>query len=450
LLTDIWGWTDAETGREYALVGKHDGIAVVDLSNPTQPEYVAFVDRPAGSLNSGWSDIKVYRDHAFYVADAAGRHGLGIIDLARIREASNADTLKPTVVYDGFGFAPGLAVNEETGFAYVVGSSGDGNTCGGGLHMVDIRNPLEPEFAGCYALESVGIRRTGYTHDVQCVTYSGPDVDFRGREVCFGSNETAITIVDVTDKREPVTLAAASYPMVAYAHQGWLSEDHRYFYQNDELDEAQFGSRMRTIIWDLSKLEEPVLAGVFEGEENTIDHNLFVSGQYLFQANYTSGLRVLDISDPTAPTEVAFFDTTPGLDGVRFGGAWGVYPFFDSGLVVVSSMGEGLFVLDPQLETRTVTTNEPVEVPNGVLTLGAYPNPLSESATIELHLAQPADITLELLDMQGRLIRVLHEGMLQSGQHQIGFDAIGLSAGKYMIRALGQDHAESHGLTVVR
>ena len=34
---DLWGWTDPETGREYALVGRSLGTAFVDISNPRPP-----------------------------------------------------------------------------------------------------------------------------------------------------------------------------------------------------------------------------------------------------------------------------------------------------------------------------------------------------------------------------------------------------------------------------
>ena len=89
-------------------------------------------------------------------------------------------------------------INEGTGFAYVVGSSGGGETCGGGLHMLDLSEPSVPAFAGCFFDGQTGRRGTGYSHDAQCVVYDGPDEDYQGREICLGSNETALSISDVT------------------------------------------------------------------------------------------------------------------------------------------------------------------------------------------------------------------------------------------------------------
>jgi hypothetical protein len=67
----------------------------------------------------------------------------------------------------------------------------------------------------------------------------------------------------------------------------------------------------------------------------------------MYQSNYKSGLRILDMSSPTEPKEVAHFDTQPYDDnGPGFQGSWSNYPYFDSGIIVVSSIGEGLFVLE--------------------------------------------------------------------------------------------------------
>ena len=248
--------------------------------------------------------------------------------------------------YDLVNSVHNIVVNEETGFAYAVGASGGGNTCGGGLHMINIQDPKNPTFAGCFAHTNTGRRGTGYSHDAQCVVYNGPDEEHAGKEICFGSNETALSISDVTDKENPVALAMESYPNVAYTHQGWLTDDQSYFYMNDELDEVQgLTTNTRTLIWDVKDLDEPILVKEHLSENRSSDHNLYIKGNLMYQSNYNSGLRVFDISDVVNPREVAFFDTVPGEDFPAMDGSWSNYPFFESGIVVVTSGRQGLFLV---------------------------------------------------------------------------------------------------------
>jgi len=347
---DVWGWTDPETGHEYALVGMTDGTSFVDVTDAMNPVFVGKLDRTEGIAGSTWRDIKVYQNHAYIVSEATG-HGVQVFDLTGLRDVAPSAmpaTFEETAHYDGISAAHNIVINEASGYAYSVGSNGGGETCGGGLHMIDIRNPEQPTFAGCFADSNTGNAGTGYSHDAQCVMYSGPDADYRGREICIGSNETAISIADVTDKDNPIAVSTATYPTVGYAHQGWLTEDQRYFYLDDEGDESnpEFGlTATRTLIWDVSDLEDPILVKEHMGETFTIDHNLYIKGNLMYQSNYVSGLRILDISDPENPVEVGYFDTVPDNESVVFDGSWSNYPFFDSGTIVVTSGNEGVFFL---------------------------------------------------------------------------------------------------------
>ena len=342
-ITDVWGWTDPQTRREYALVARRGGAAVVDVTDPSLPVYIGLLAVEGGTAQ----DIKVYADHAFFIG--AGDTGMPVFDLRRLRDVMEPPvTLMADARYDGIASAHNLVIDTESGFAFPVGASGAGDPCGGGLHMVDIRDPVTPTFAGCYT-DTEGLIWAGRTHDAQCVQYHGPDSDFQGRQICFASNETALRIVDLTDKENPVPIASASYPGMAYIHQGWLTEDQRYYYMNDELDELTgLAGRTRTLIWDVAELDDPVLVAEHFGSTTATDHNLYIKGDRMYQANYQAGLRVLDISDPENPEEIGFFDTTP-YEGnpPTMSGAWTAYPFFESGTVVVSSTQEGLFLLRP-------------------------------------------------------------------------------------------------------
>ena len=348
-LNDVWGWTDRETGIEYALVGLSNGTAFVSLEDPIEPRWLG--NLPTRSLAATWRDLKVYADHAFIVADVSG-HGMQVFDLTRLRGVTTPQTWSADAEYAGPGLGASagffvtnthnVAIDEETGFAYLVGTS----TCNGGLHMVDVRDPRRPLFAGCFG-------ETGYIHDTQCVVYRGPDAAFAGREICFNANATdSFSIVDVTDKRRPQLLSRQRYAGQVYAHQGWLTEDHRHFLLDDEIDELQNGHNTRTYVFDVADLSAPVLVGFHESTTPATDHNLYVRGHHVYQANYFAGLRVLEMIDlgQAELREVAYFDTVPEREEVGFGsGAWSVYPFFASGVVIVSSTNEGLFVLRPLL-----------------------------------------------------------------------------------------------------
>ena len=348
LLHDIWGWTDPQTDREYALVGRMDGSAFVDVTDPHLPRYLGSLAATAGSRTTIWRDMKVFQNHAFVVAGGAGRHGMQVFDLRQLRDVTEPREFAPTALYTGVEASMNVAINVETGFAYLLGSSG-GETCGGGAHIVDISEPQDPVFAGCFAHPDTGRRNTGTTHDAQCVLYRGPDEAYRGREICLSANETAISIADLTDKQNPNPITAAQYPSIGYAHQGWLTQDHRYFYSTDELDEmTEVVDRQRTLIWDVSDLDDPVLVKEYFAPLGGPEHNLYVHGDRLYISAKRAGLRVLDIGDPENPVEAGHFDTTPiDADTSGFVGAWSVYPFFESGSVLVSSRTGGLFVVRP-------------------------------------------------------------------------------------------------------
>lgn len=446
---DIWGWLDPDTGEEYVLIGLDTGTSFVNIADPLNPVVVGFLSTHTKA--SVWRDIKVYKNHAFIVSEAPG-HGMQVFDLTQLRAATQLPVqFQETAHYDEYGDAHNIVINEDTGFAYVVGAGGGGTTCGGGLHMVDIRTPASPTFAGCYADSSTGRFGTGYSHDAQCVVYNGPDAAYTGKEICIGSNETAISIADVTDKSNPAFISRGSYPQVSYVHQGWLSEDHRYFFQDDELDERNGKTAFtKTIVWDLEDLDDPVVLTEHLAATSVIDHNMYVKGHLLFQSNYTAGLRILDITDPANLVEVAYFDTYPSGDPASFFGSWSNYPYFDSGVIAISSIGEGLFLIESEVvnKTRAVENDElPVR-----LTLAApYPNPFDKESRLVLTLDKAQHVKVEAFDLLGRQVALLFDGTVPAQSPQsIIFNAGNLPGGKYIIRAVGQDYSVSRVVTLIR
>jgi choice-of-anchor B domain-containing protein len=354
---DVWGWTDPATGREYAIAGRSNGTAFVDITDPAQPRYLG--NLPTHTVESTWRDIKVYADHAFIVSEAAN-HGLQVFDLRQLAAVETAPaTFRSTAHYAAFGSAHNIAIDTGAGFAYAVGT----RTCAGGLHVVNIQDPANPRTAGCYAAD-------GYTHDAQCLVYDGPDRAHAGREICFNSNEDTLTIVDVTDKHAQREVSRTEYNASAYTHQGWITDDRRYFLVDDEGDERAFRTRTRTFVWDVSDIDAPFIAHVYEGPVAAIDHNLYIRGDLAYESNYRSGLRVLalDALATEPPREVGFFDIYPADDAPEFNGAWSVFPFLASGTVLVNGIEQGLFMVRPR--------RAPAGAPRGVvLSLAATNRP---------------------------------------------------------------------------
>lgn len=386
-LNDIWGWTDPQTNKEYALVGLLDGVSFVDITDPNNPVVIGKLDEsdvsasyakaviPANAYEtcfegigqteyakkvqqgSIWRDHKVYNNHLYIVSDAQ-LHGVQIFDLTKLRQFSGTFiNFTDDGVYDGLGNAHNIIINEQTGFAYVVGSTVADTCATAGLHMLNLANPKQPAFVGCYEDTAPPRRQAGsaYIHDAQCVIYNGPDTEHSGKEVCFNAAERSIAIADVSDKENPLTLGFQESPNMYYAHQGWLTDDQSYFLMNDELDEYNLGRTTKTYVFDVRDLDNPEFVGFYEHNTQAIDHNLYIKGDYVYATNYISGLRVLRLNDvSTADLSLAaFFDTEPSnfqQPNQEFEGAWSSYPYFESGTIAVSDINRGLFLLKPNLD----------------------------------------------------------------------------------------------------
>jgi len=352
--SDIWG--TKINGIEYGIIGLYSGTTFVDLQNPSDP--IVLGKLPAHGDSSIWRDIKTYEGYAYIVSEAIS-HGLQVFDMSQFSSRKNSfnnkageriQTLSETNHVNTFGNAHNIFINEDSATAYVVGS----NRCNGGLYMLDLSDPANPTEIGCHSSR-------GYTHDVQCVIYDGPDLDHTGKEICFCYNEDKIDIVDATDKTSVSLLSSLSYENSGYVHQGWLTEDSRYILVDDEADEYRgYESNTRTVIVDVQDLDNPLNHGEFYSQIGAIDHNLYVLGNHVYQANYRGGLRILDISNISTNQieEIGYFDVYPDSNTNSFNGAWSNFPYFDSGLVVVSGIEQGMFVLRPDIDV--ITDDSPV------------------------------------------------------------------------------------------
>jgi len=359
----VEGWVDPLTSKEYALMGCDNGVSFVDVTDPVNPVYLGRL--PAhNNNNSLWRDVRVYTKpgiHRMYVGSEASGHGIQVFDLTRLRGLTGPPvTFTEDNHYAGLGNSHTIFLNNDTGFLYAVGTQQGCGSCCQGLHMINVKGPTrssnkapKPKFAGCFGNGT-------YTHEVTCMTYNGPDNTYDGHEVCFAAdgdfgNNDRLVIADVTDKSSPQQLSSTPYAGAGYCHQVWLTEDQHYLLMDDEFDESDFGVNTTTLIWDVSNLDAPTLINKFVHNTISIDHNQYVKGNYVYQSNYSSGLRIFDLTNVANGnlTEVAYFDVYPSGEVVDFEGTWDNYPYLPSGIVLVSGIfgaqTAGLFILQPNI-----------------------------------------------------------------------------------------------------
>jgi choice-of-anchor B domain-containing protein len=334
---DCWGYT-SPSGREYAIVGVSNGTAFVEVTDPGAPDLIAFRTGP----DSLWRDMKVYGDNAYVVSE--GGSGIQIYDMSAID--SGTVTLVNTITTGGCTTAThNVAIDATSGFLYRCGGSSGPCTGGApqGLVIYNLAsNPNSPPFSALWT--------TRYVHDCVVVVSTRPG-PLNGQQLAFcaaddssGGGTANLHILNVTNKASITTVATAAYTSNAFSHQVWLTPDQRYAYLNDELDESNFGFTTRTRIFDVSNPAAPVFLGFFTSGVPAIDHNLYVTADKIFEANYRSGLRVFNNTTPTAPTVFGYFDTYEADDAPDFNGLWSNYPFFPSGTVIGSDIEKGLFV----------------------------------------------------------------------------------------------------------
>jgi choice-of-anchor B domain-containing protein len=306
---DCWGYV-SESGREYAIIGLSPGTGFVEITDPANPVIVDVMTQP----NRG-RDMKVYQNYVYSSSDSGPTH---------VYDVSDIDNGVITHVRSFNQGTHNLAVDEVSGFLYLA--------VGGPMRVYDLSDPSDPTFVGSWP---------GQTHDAQVVTYT--EGKYAGRQIAFvfAGWDGRLDIVDVTDKSNMFLMGSTSYPNAGYTHQGWLTADRQYLYISDEVD-----SIPRTTIIDVSDLSNPTFISDFTNGLGSTDHNLYVRDGFIFETNYTSGLRIFNACDPVNPVEVGFFDTFPANDDPGYSGAWSNYPFYPSGTVIVSDRSGGLFVLD--------------------------------------------------------------------------------------------------------
>ncbi len=381
--TDVWGYEDPATGKEYALIGygldtvfgdpPNAGVFIVDVSDPVNPKIVADMNQVPGF------DMKTYK-HFMYTVNGRSFGSGGIVDIS--------DPANPQVV----GTIPNAhnIFIDARGFMYLE--------CPG-LRIynlnIDPKNPVflwQDSFPSCHDATVVGDRL----------------YDFHGT---FGTN-----IYDVSDPTTPAFLTTISDSTIRFHHSGWVTEDQNFLFICDEIADHPLAD---ITVWDISDLNHPVKVAKVD-DPNAKVHNLDIIGNFAFVSYYTAGFRVYDISTPQNPILVDEFDTSP-LSGEIFAGAFGVFPFTRSGNIFVSDVETGLHIFS-FTPPATGVEEENNALPDQFALLNNFPNPFNPSTTIIYQLARPAHVTLTIWNIRGQKIRTLVEETKPRGTYEVKWD----------------------------
>lgn len=321
-LNDVWGWVDTANSKEYALVGVQNGLSIVDVTNPASPVQTNFFP----GANSIWRDMKTYGNYSYTVHDvfSGTSNGIFIVDMTTIGNSfPTTYTRKPTISVNGTSFnfnrAHNIYIDEAAGHLYVFGS----NVGIGGALIFDIAtDPTNPSLLGVFD--------DYYLHDGV-----GRGDTLWGAAV----NNGIFLPIDISTPGTPTVMATKNTPF-NFTHNIWFSDDNNRVFTTDEKTSAFIAEYD---VSDLNNISELDRIRTSFGT-NVIPHNVHFFNNFLVNSYYTSGVQILDVSQPGLMIETGYFDTS--LDsGDGFSGCWGAYPYLPSGNILATDRQRGLYVL---------------------------------------------------------------------------------------------------------
>ncbi|WP_241758882.1 LVIVD repeat-containing protein [Pyxidicoccus parkwayensis] len=290
------------------------GLTVFDVSDRAHPVFKTSISMPGDSYWNGvWS-----KGDALYIA--SGASGVIVFDI------SNPGA--PTYVRNVPG---GSAIDVHTVLVdgdrlYAMSPSPNAETL-----IFDVSTPLEPRLLGRHVL---GV--PGYPHDAFA----------HGNRLYISHGTGGYQVVDVSDPANVKLLGGYAFDgMFAHHNAVGTFAGQTIAFEGGE----RLGAHVRVL-----QVDDPahiVKIGEFKLRDVTSVHNLILKDQRLYVAWYQEGVRVLDVSNPTQPRQVAHFntfrDTDPRSGSGMYEGVLGIRVPGDGYVYVVDDV-RGLFIF-PEL-----------------------------------------------------------------------------------------------------
>ncbi|MCX7877142.1 MAG: choice-of-anchor B family protein [Ignavibacteria bacterium] len=398
LYSAIWGYV-APNGREYAILGCPNGTAFYDVTDTSNVYECDFLP----GLTSSWREMKVFGQKAYIVSEATGS-GLQIVDLSYL-----PDSVRLLTTYSFKGYSRTHTISQSGPYLYLNG----GDYMNGGIFVLD----LSVSNRGGLPIKR-GEWEVGYVHDCRIVN----DTIWAA-----GIFDGYISIIDARDKNNLQTINRFLNLPDPGPHNTALTDDRKYLFVTDEIG----GPSPRLLkVWNVQDVFNPVLVAQWQptGITTSIVHNVEIYGNLALVAHYTAGVRLLNISNPENPVEIAWYDTYPQNNGNSYNGCWGVY-MFPSGKIIASDRQTGLYVLKANILTgfnhnNSYTVNFSLKQ--------NYPNPFNSTTYIEYELPRNAYITIKIYDIKGSEVSVLVDDYKRAGRYSVNYDASDLSSGIYI------------------
>lgn len=403
---EIWGM--AVNGREYAAMGSTEGLHIFDITDPATASEILFL---SGGNNPGpqfviHRDFKTYQHYLYEVSDE-DRIGLRVYDMQYLPDSM-------PLVYDSDTLlqkSHNIFIDEAKGRLYACNV----NLVGGGFYPMSVyslADPVNPQFE--FSLFGIG-----HAHDVYV----------RNDTAYVNAGGDGLWVVDYSTATPQIINTLISYPEQGYNHSGWLSEDGNTYVFADETH----GTRLK--IMDVSDVNNwQIVSYIGSGVHPlSIPHNQMLKGNLLFSSYYYDGVQVFDISDPTTPQRIAWYDTYQPAHVMSYHGNWGVYCLLPSGRILASDMQSGLFVLEMDSSVLVGVENP---MPSGFEAAHLWPNPTATSIHLKLNMAAASTLRIDLYTADGRWVKALMENtILGQGEQLFQFDlGNDLPSGHYFIK----------------
>src|SRR4030095_7009140 len=399
-----WGYI-APNGREYAILGTHLGTAFIDITDSAYIHEIAFVPTPAPNQSGNhWREITVYSHYAYIVSEA-GESGIEIVDLQYLPDSIH-------YVTDHFltNHTTSHTISVSGSFLYLNGANSVFN--GGGVTILDMANPVAPLRRGTW--------NNLYVHDCRVVN-----------DTIYAANINTgrITIINAVNKDNLQEITFFQTAPHYTTHNCALTRDRRYIFTTDETASPTPGTLKVYNIQNLSNITF-VTDWHPTGITTSQVHNVEIFGDTAVVAHRTAGVRVLNISNPHNPVEIAWYDTYPQNDGSAQVGTWGAY-MFPSRKVICSNKETGLWVLK---FGSLVGINNNGSQPLKFELQQNYPNPFNPITKIRYSVSSSNHIKVGVFSIKGQLVQILVNQKQSKGIYEVDFNGSNLASGVYFYR----------------